>query len=147
MNDKCAAGTGRFFEGICKILDVDLDTLSVLSGRSRKTLPFTSICSVFIENEALCYINEGEALPDITAGINQSMARRIKNLVARIGIREDLCFTGGVAKNSGVVKSLEEMLGTRVVSMPEDPQIIGALGAALFAREKWMGVKPSKEAV
>jgi predicted CoA-substrate-specific enzyme activase len=135
MNDKCAAGTGRFLEGIAKTLDISLAELSILADRSKKSLSFTSVCSVFIENEALCYINEGETLADITAGINQSMARRIKNLVARIGITEKVCFTGGVAKNLGVIKSIEDTLGVPVVQMPEDPQIIGALGAALFARD------------
>lgn len=135
MNDKCAAGTGRFLEGIAKTLDIGLAELSVLADNASKSLSFTSICSVFIENEALCYINEGETVADITEGINQSMARRIKNLVKRIGIHEQVCFTGGVAKNRGVVKSVEEVLGVPVIQMPEDPQIIGALGAALFARE------------
>ena len=78
--------------------------------------------------------------PDITAGINQAMARRIKSLVARIGIKKDVCFTGGVAKNPGVVNSIEEILDVKVVKMPEDPQIIGALGAALFARERGAGI-------
>ena len=94
------------------------------------------MCSIFTEIEALCFVNEGESLPDIVAGINEAMARRIKALVARIGIKKEVCFTGGVAKNPGVVKSIEETLGIKVVDMPEDPQIIGALGAALFAREK-----------
>lgn len=136
MNDKCAAGTGRFLEGMCKTLGVSLEELASLALRSKNLLPITSICSVFTEIEALCLINEGETLPDITAGINQAMARRIKSLVARIGIQKEVCFTGGVAKNPGVVKSMEEILDVKVVKMPEDPQVVGALGAALFAREK-----------
>jgi len=143
MNDKCAAGTGRFLEGMSKTLGVSLEELASLSLRSKKSLPITSICSVFIEIEALCFINEGEELSDITAGINQAMARRIKNLVARIGIKKDVCFTGGVAKNAGVIKSIEEILDVNVVKMPEDPQIIGALGAALFAQERGEKIKPS----
>jgi predicted CoA-substrate-specific enzyme activase len=143
MNDKCAAGTGRFLEGMCKTLGVSLEDLSSLSHRSKKQLPITSICSVFTEIEALCFINEGETLSDITAGINQAMARRIKSLVARIGIKKDVCFTGGVAKNIGVVKSIEKILDVKVVKMPEDPQIIGALGAALFADEKGTKIKSS----
>lgn len=136
MNDKCAAGTGRFLEGMCKTLGVSLEELSALSMDSEKPLQINSICSVFTEIEALCLVNEGESLPDITAGINQAMARRIKGLVARIGIKKDVCFTGGVAKNAGVVKSMEEILGVDLVNMPRDPQIIGALGAALFAEEQ-----------
>ena len=86
--------------------------------------------------EALCFINEDEDLSDISAGISQALARRIKSLVARIGIKKDVCFTGGVAKNKGVVERVEEILDINVVKMQEDPQIIGALGAALFAQER-----------
>jgi len=136
MNDKCAAGTGRFLEGMGKTLGLGLEELALLALRAENPLPITSICSVFTEIEALCMVNDGEELADIAAGVNQAMARRIKSLVARIGIEEDVCFTGGVAKNAGVVKSMEEMLGIEVVQMPEDPQVIGALGAALFAEEK-----------
>ena len=137
MNDKCAAGTGRFLEGMGKTLGLDLEELAALALRSETPLSITSVCSVFTEIEALCMVNEGKELADIAAGVNQAMARRIKSLVARIGIEEDVCFTGGVAKNAGVVQSMEEMLGIAVLQLPEDPQIVGALGAALFAREKY----------
>ena len=136
MNDKCAAGTGRFLEGMGKTLGIGLEAFGTLSFKSKKVLPITSICSVFTEIEALSFVNEGESLPDIVAGINQAMAYRIKALVGRIGIHKEVCFTGGVAKNPGVVKSIEETLGIVVVDLPEDPQIVGALGAALFARER-----------
>ena len=141
MNDKCAAGTGRFLEGISKTLGLSLEELGALPLRAQKPLPITNICSVFIELEALCLINEGEDLADITAGINQAMATRIKTLVGRIGIKKDVCITGGVAKNTGVVKSIEEILNVNVVDMPEDPQIIGALGAALFAQVRGRGTE------
>jgi predicted CoA-substrate-specific enzyme activase len=136
MNDKCAAGTGRFLEGMCKTLGISLESLASLSLQSESPLAITSICSVFTEIEALSLVNEGKKLVDITAGVHQAMARRIKSLVARVGIESDVCFTGGVAKNPGVVKSMEDMLNIEVVRLPADPQIIGALGAALFAREK-----------
>ncbi len=136
MNDKCAAGTGRFLEQISKTLGIKLEELASLSLASTNPLPITSICSIFIDTEALCYINEGEDLADIVAGIHQAMAGRVKGLVARVGIKEDVCFTGGVAKNGGVVKCIEDILGIKILKMPEDPQIIGALGAALLAREK-----------
>jgi (R)-2-hydroxyacyl-CoA dehydratese activating ATPase len=135
MNDKCAAGTGRFLEQICKTLGLKLEELASLSLTSNKALSFTDICSIFIDIEALTYINAGESLPDIVAGISQAMANRVKSLVARVGITEDVCMTGGVAKNGGVVKCIEEKLGVKIRMMPEDPQLIGALGAALFARE------------
>ncbi len=136
MNDKCASGTGRFLEQICKTLGLELEELAPLSLGSTNPLPITNICSIFIDTEALCYINEGAEMADIAAGISQAMANRVKALVARIGVKEDVCITGGVAKNSGVVKSIEEILGTTIRKMPEDPQIIGALGAALIAEEK-----------
>lgn len=136
MNDKCAAGTGRFLEQMSKTLGLTLEGLSALPLGSDNPLPITSLCSIFIDTEVLCYVNDGADLADITAGINQAMAVRVKALVARIGVMDDVCITGGVAKNSGVVKSLAEMLGIRIHRMPEDPQIIGALGAALIASER-----------
>ena len=136
MNDKCAAGTGRFLEQICKTLGLELESLAALSLASKNALTFTDICSIFIDVEALAYINAGESLTDVVAGISQAMANRVKTLVARVGISEDVCMTGGVAKNGGVVKNIEEKLGVKLRMMPEDPQLVGALGAALFAREK-----------
>jgi predicted CoA-substrate-specific enzyme activase len=136
MNDKCAAGTGRFLEGMSKTLGVDLQGLASLSLRSRKPHPVTSICSVFIETEVFCAINDGVELSDIAAGINLALATRIKSLVGRLGVRADVCLTGGVAKNAGVVRSLEELLRVDLVRTPRDPQIIGALGAALYAQER-----------
>ena len=136
MNDKCAAGTGRFLEVMSKTLGVGLEELASLAVISKNPLPVTSQCSIFTETEAMCYVNEGEKMADIAAGINQAMARRVKALVGRIGIVEEVCMTGGVAKNSGVVKSLEEILKVQIKKMPEDPQIIGALGAAIFAKEE-----------
>jgi len=136
MNDKCAAGTGRFLEVMSKTLGVGLEELASLAVRSKNPLPVTSQCSIFTETEAMCYVNEGEKMADIAAGINQAMARRVKALVGRIGIVDEVCMTGGVAKNSGVLKSLEEILQVTIKKMPEDPQIIGALGAAIFAKEE-----------
>jgi predicted CoA-substrate-specific enzyme activase len=136
MNDKCAAGTGRFLEQMSKTLGLSLEELSAFPLGSTNPLPITSMCSIFIDTEVLCYVNEGEDLADITAGINHALAHRIKALVARIGVTDDVCITGGVAKNNGVVKSIEDILGIKILKMPEDPQIIGALGAALIAGEK-----------
>ncbi len=135
MNDKCAAGTGRFLEQICKTLGLELEELASLSQESKNALSFTDICSIFIETEALVYINAGEDLSDIAAGISKALANRVKTLVARVGLKGDICMTGGVAKNMGVVKCIEEKLGVKLRMMPKDPQLIGALGAALFARE------------
>ncbi|MBT3226903.1 MAG: 2-hydroxyglutaryl-CoA dehydratase [Deltaproteobacteria bacterium] len=136
MNDKCASGTGRFLEGVSKTLGISLEELAALSLKGEKELLITSVCSVFAETEALSLINEGETLSDVAAGISLAMAKRINSLVKRIGIKNDVCFTGGVAKNPGVVKAIEKILDVNVINLPEDPQIIGALGAALFARER-----------
>lgn len=135
MNDKCAAGTGRFLEQICKTLGLELEELAPLFLASKKALSFTDVCSIFIDIEALTYINAGERLADVVAGISQAMANRLKTLVSRVGVEKEVCMTGGVAKNSGVVTCIEEKLGVKLRMMPEDPQIVGALGAALFARE------------
>ncbi len=135
MNDKCAAGTGRFFEVMSKTLGVSLEDFAELSLRSKNPLPISSQCSIFTETEALCYVNEGKNLSDIAAGINQAMASRVKDLIRRIDIKEDICFTGGVAKNIGVLKSIEEILGVEIKKIHKDPQIIGALGAAIIAKE------------
>ncbi len=136
MNDKCASGTGRFLEGVCKTLGISLEELAALSLKGKKELLISSVCSVFAETEALSLVNEGETLSDVAAGISLAMAKRINSLVKRIGIKNDVCFTGGVAKNPGVVKAIEKILAVNVINLPEDPQIIGALGAALFARER-----------
>ncbi len=136
MNDKCAAGTGRFLEEMSKTLGLTLEELASLSLQSVTPLTITSICSIFTDTEALCFVNEGKPLTDVAAGIAKAMASRVKSLVARVGINEDVCMTGGVAKHGGVVKYIEELLEIKILQMPEDPQIIGALGAAVIAEEK-----------
>lgn len=101
MNDKCAAATGRFLEKMSKTLGLTLEELASMSLSATNPLSITSICSIFTDTEALCYVNEGKELADIAAGINQAMASRVKSLVARIGVKPDACMTGGVAKNRG----------------------------------------------
>ncbi len=135
MNDKCAAGTGRFLEIIAKTLGVDVSDLGPLSLKSKNPSVITSMCSVFAEYETMFLLAEGKDRVDIAAGVNKAMARRVYALVQRLGIRKEVAITGGVAKNVGVVKSLEELLRTKLIKFTIDPQIIGALGAALFAKE------------
>lgn len=136
MNDKCAAGTGRFLEVMAKVLGLGIEELGPRSLHSRSPVTITSMCSVFAESEVMRSLDDGEDLADILAGINHAMALRVKLLVGRIGVEKDVCITGGVAKNIGVTKNLEEMLGVETKKFTVDPQIIGALGAALFARER-----------
>jgi predicted CoA-substrate-specific enzyme activase len=136
MNDKCAAGTGRSLELMSESLGVDVADLGPLAQGAVDPVEITNQCSIFAELEISRYLCEERSFADIAAGINASMARRVKGLVGRVGVRQDVGVTGGVSKNAGVVKNLEAMLGVRFVEFPEDPQIIGALGAALFAAER-----------
>jgi predicted CoA-substrate-specific enzyme activase len=135
MNDKCAAGTGRFLEFMAKTLGVSIEELGPLALNSEERVAITNVCSIFAESEVLHYIYEGKKATDIASGINYSMAGRINSLVRRVGIEKDLCITGGVAKNVSVIKNLEELLGLEPRKLPVDPQIVGALGACLFAEE------------
>jgi predicted CoA-substrate-specific enzyme activase len=136
MNDKCAAGTGRSLELMSEALGVDVSELGPLSLESANALVITNQCSIFAEMEILHYLCEDKKISDVAAGINESMARRVKMLVGKVGAKDDIGMTGGVSKNVGVVKYLEEMLGKTFLEFPEDPQIVGALGAAIFAGER-----------
>jgi predicted CoA-substrate-specific enzyme activase len=135
MNDKCAAGTGRFLEVMAKALELDLDELGPTSLKSKSPAIITSQCSVFAESEVITLIAEGKEVSDIAAGIHKSIAGRLISMVKGIKSQKDIALTGGVAKNAGVVKFLEEEL-EEIKKMPQDPQIVGAIGAALIAREK-----------
>jgi (R)-2-hydroxyacyl-CoA dehydratese activating ATPase len=138
MNDKCAAGTGRFLEGMAKVLGVELEDLAALSSGAASPVALTKTCTVLAQFEVLYMLNDGIDRANIAAGINRAMAERISKLVRRVGIKEGVAITGGVAKNFAVVQSLIEVLGVEFVSLGEvDPQIVGALGAALFAKERW----------
>jgi predicted CoA-substrate-specific enzyme activase len=110
MNDKCAAGTGRFLEFMAKVLDVGIEDLGPQGLSSVNSVAITNMCSIYAETEVLHYVYEGKNPADIAAGINRSMAERVNSLVKRVGVEEDICITGGVAKNTGVVKNLEETL-------------------------------------
>ena len=136
MNDKCAAGTGRSLELNSEVLGVKVSELGPLSLEAEEAIVITSQCSIFTELEIMHLLMEGRSAADIAAGINQAMSRRVKMLTGRVGVKRDVGITGGVSKNVGVVKMLQEMLDTDFVPFPEDPQIMGALGAALFAAEK-----------
>ena len=136
MNDKCAAGTGRFVEVMAKALNVELDRIGDLSLRHKKELTISSICTVFAESEVISLVSEGEELEDILYGIHKAIADRTMGLINRLGgIQNDVIMAGGVAKNIGVVKALEAALGTQL-KIHVEPQIIGSLGAAIIAMEK-----------
>jgi predicted CoA-substrate-specific enzyme activase len=133
MNDKCAAGTGRFLEVMARALESDLDDFGSISLRADNPARISSICTVFAESEVISLISKGETRENIIAGINESVASRVAAMAKRIGVIPPIMMTGGVAKNIGVVRALEEKLGTAITVSQETAQINGALGAAVLA--------------
>lgn len=139
-NDKCASGTGRFLEVMAKVLNLKLDEMGEMSVRSRQPVTFASACTVWAQADVIQHLNDKVPIEDIAAGVNNAMASRMSTLANNIGLEKDVCMTGGVAKNNGVVSALEKHLGTRIKRIRrEDPQLAGAIGAALFAAEKTKG--------
>ena len=133
-NDKCASGTGRFLEVMAKVLEIPIDDLGTLSSKSRSPITFASTCTVWAQADVIKQINDGQKIEDVGAGINNAMANRVAILVRSLHPEKDICMTGGVAKNAGVVAALEKMIGNRIKKIKRiDPQIAGALGAALLA--------------
>ena len=136
MNDKCAAGTGRFLENQARVLGLTLEELSTISLKATNSTVISSQCSVFAESEIITLINLGEEIANIANGIHDSIASRLLTLVGRVGARKDITFAGGCAKNVGLTDVLGKKLNTEIVKLSEDPQIIGAIGAALLASEQ-----------
>ncbi len=134
MNDKCAAGTGRFLEAMSRIFRMDLDQFSLLSLNAKKIIPVTAQCSVFAESEVISLLAKKNPPEDVAAGIKTAVSKRCFSLLKRIGMRPLVTVTGGCAKNQGLIKSLSKKINMDVTALPVDPQIIGALGAAVFAR-------------
>jgi predicted CoA-substrate-specific enzyme activase len=135
MNDKCAAGTGRFLEVMAQALDIELKQLGVESQKAEKEVPISSTCTVFAESEVVSHVARGENLPDIVAGIHRSIVIRVLGMAHRRTVERPLVITGGVAKNQGVTNIIQEEVGYEII-IPEEPQITGALGAALIALEE-----------
>ncbi|MCS7115490.1 MAG: acyl-CoA dehydratase activase [Nitrososphaerota archaeon] len=135
MNDTCAAGTGRFLEVMAEILGVKLEKMGEFSLESKNKVQITSTCTVFAESEVISLIASGRKPVDIIAGLHDAIARRVGGLVKQVGAKDDVVITGGVAKNIGVVSALEKEIGHKI-HVPMEPQIIGALGAAIIAKEK-----------
>ena len=133
MNDKCAAGTGRFLEVMARTLEVDLDEMGGISLRSANEVRVSSMCTVFAESEVVSLIAEGHPIEDILRGVHRAIADRTVALVERIGVAPVVTMSGGVAKNVGVRACIEERLG-QTLALVEEPQIVGALGAALLAQ-------------
>jgi len=135
MNDKCAAGTGRFLEVMARALEVDLDAFGNMSLEADKAASISSLCTVFAESEVISLISKGERRRNIIAGIHESIASRVVAMGNRIGLTEPVMMTGGVAKNIGVVRALEKKINTSI-SVSENAQITGAIGAGLIARDR-----------
>ncbi len=134
MNDKCAAGTGRFLEMMARTLEISIDELGPVSLLSKEDVEISSMCSVFAESEVISLIAQNKETADIAHGIHKAIAGKAISLLKRVGLKKDFMMTGGVAKNPGVVKVLEEQLGAALY-IYEQPEIVGALGAALFGLE------------
>ena len=135
MNDKCAAGTGRFLDVMARVLEVKVEELGDLGDKSTKEVGISSTCTVFAESEVISQLAMGTNKCDIIHGIHKSVAGRVSGLCHRIGVRDDVVMTGGVAQNHGIVKALQEQLGHEIHTTPLT-QYNGALGAALFAYQK-----------
>lgn len=138
MNDKCAAGTGRFFETMANAFEMPLDEFSKLSLRARNVIPITAQCTVFAESEVISLVGEGKPMEEIAAGIEMSVAKRCFVMAKKAGAVENVALTGGCAKNDGLKDAIEKVLKLKVVELPVDPQLMGALGAAEFARRRVM---------
>jgi predicted CoA-substrate-specific enzyme activase len=134
MNDKCAAGTGRFLEVMANVFKVALADLGALALRATETVPMSSTCTVFVESETISLLARGERPENIISGIHHAIANRVNGLFSRVGIENEVFFSGGVAKNIGMKKALEEVMKVTIPEPHFDPQLTGALGAAVLAR-------------
>jgi predicted CoA-substrate-specific enzyme activase len=137
MNDKCAAGTGRFLEVMATILGKPIEELGTLHFKSSNPVKISSTCTVFAESEVISHISKGCSMEDVIAGLHNAIAERIFNMASRIGFERDVAFTGGVIKNPGFVEALSKRIGLKPI-LPQEPQIICAFGAALTAVRKFI---------
>jgi predicted CoA-substrate-specific enzyme activase len=135
-NDKCASGTGRFLEVMAEALEIRLEDMGAISLASENPVRISNQCVVFAETEVISLVNGGKPLADVVSGLHRAMAGRIASLVKGIGgVELDVAMSGGVAKNIGIYSVLEKELGVKITPLNFDTQIVGALGAALFAKE------------
>ncbi len=138
MNDKCAAGTGRFFEAMARSFEMSLPEFSKLSLTAKNVIPITAQCTVFAESEVISLVGEGKAMDEIAAGIQMAVAKRCFVMAKKAGAVDSITLTGGCAKNDGLKAAIEKVLKLKVVELDIDPQLMGALGAAEYARQKGM---------
>ena len=134
-NEKCAAGTGRFLEVAAETLGLDLNEMGRISLQTDTPVKINSLCTIFAQQEIISRLSEGQPLPDILAGVYIAVTTRVVKLARQLKVEPPVVFTGGVAKNAGMVKAMETVLGMPVL-VPEEPLITGALGAAILARDQ-----------
>jgi predicted CoA-substrate-specific enzyme activase len=135
MNDKCAAGTGRFLSAAAEVTGLSLGEIGKTALEGREPVRMTSVCAVFVESDIMSYLAQGRSVPDVLAGVHQAIAARTASLVRRVGIEAEATFTGGVARNEAMVRALERALGLGL-NVSEASHLCGALGAALIAVER-----------
>ena len=146
MNDKCAAGTGRFLGAASSALDIPLDELGPTALKGEKAVKISTTCTVFAESEVLSWLGKGKRIEDILLGVHQSIAARSTGLLRRVGVEEQVTFTGGVARNTAMIDALNRSLGLSV-NVGDDSHYMGAIGAALFALEHILAARaPSRQA-
>ena len=141
MNDKCAAGTGRFFEAMARSFELSLPEFSKLSLTAKNVIPITAQCTVFAESEVITLVGEGKATDEIAAGIEMAVAKRCFVMAKKAGATDSITLTGGCAKNDGLKEAIEHVLKLKVINLKTDPQLMGALGAAEYARQKGLAKK------
>ena len=146
MNDKCAAGTGRFLEVTAAALGIKLEDMGDISLSATEKVHISNLCTIFAQQEVVALLSRDEKLENIVAGLHDALASRIATLARRLGVEHDVVLTGGVAKNGGMVRSMEQSLGCQVL-VPEEPLLTGALGAAILARETYMKAVTEGEAL
>ncbi|MBQ3424682.1 MAG: activase [Clostridia bacterium] len=136
MNDKCAAGTGRFYEAMARSFEMTLPEFSNLSLGAKNVIPITAQCTVFAESEVITLVGEGKPMDEIAAGIQMAVAKRCFVMAKKAGATDSITLTGGCAKNAGLKQAIEHVLKLKVIDLKTDPQLMGALGAAEYARQK-----------
>ncbi len=135
MNDKCAAGTGRVLANAAEALSMSLGEIGEISLKAKNPVRLTTVCTVFVESDIMSYLAQNKKIEDILGGVHRAIAARTISLVRRVGIEPEVTFTGGVSKNIGMVRALEEKLGMKL-NVSADSHFVGALGAGIFALER-----------
>jgi (R)-2-hydroxyacyl-CoA dehydratese activating ATPase len=146
MNDKCAAGTGRFLEVTAATLGIKLEDMGDISLKATQKIQISNLCTIFAQQEVVALLSRGEKVENILAGLHDALASRVAALARRLGIEPDLVLTGGVAKNTGMVRAMKENLGCEIF-VPEEPLLTGALGAAILAKEIYTKAMAASEAL